>query len=202
MAKYEAKKFRSFEVELDGISKKAMEEHYKLYQGYVNKANEITEKLAALDKDPAKANPTYSDIRELKVEYTRAVGGVKNHENYFAVLGGKGGNPSGKLLKLIERDFGSFENWQKDLKATGIAARGWAWLAYDWDAGHLFNYIGDEQNTFPIWNASVVLAMDVFEHAYYMDFGTGKAAYIDAFFRNIDWTLPEQVAKDVLPDGM
>src|SRR3990170_4642178 len=74
MAKYEAKKFRSFEVELDGISKKAMEEHYKLYQGYVNKANEITEKLAALDKDPAKANPTYSDIRELKVEYTPAAG--------------------------------------------------------------------------------------------------------------------------------
>src|SRR3989304_6214727 len=134
MVKYEAKKFRSFEVELDGISKKAMEEHYKLYQGYVNKANEITEKLAALDKDPAKANPTYSDIRELKAEYTPAVGG--------------------------------------------------------------------EQNTVPIWNASVVLAMDVFEHAYYMDFGTGKSAYIDAFFRNIDWTLPEQITKDVLPDGM
>lgn len=197
--RYEAKKFRSFEVALDGISKKTMEEHYKLYQGYVNKANEILEKLAALDKDPAKANPTYSDIRELKVEYTRAVGGVKNHENYFALLGGTGGKPSGKLAALIERDFGSFEAWQQDLKATGIAARGWAWLAYDWDSRRLFNYIGDEQNTFPVWNASLLLALDVFEHAYFIDFGTAKAAYIDAFFRNLDWTLPEQIARDVLP---
>lgn len=197
--RYEAKKFRSFEVALDGISKKTMEEHYKLYQGYVNKANEILEKLAALDKDPAKANPTYSDIRELKVEYTRAVGGVKNHENYFALLGGTGGRPSGKLAALIERDFGSFEAWQQDLKATGIAARGWAWLAYDWDSGRLFNYIGDEQNTFPIWNASVLLALDVFEHAYFIDFGTAKAAYIDTFFRNLDWTVPERIARDVLP---
>ncbi|MDR7440279.1 MAG: Fe-Mn family superoxide dismutase [Armatimonadota bacterium] len=187
MVRYEAKKFRSFEVELDGISKRTMEEHYKLYQGYVNKANEILEKLAALDKDPAKANPTYSDIRELKVELTRALGGVKNHEIYFEHLGGPGGKPQGALLQLIERDFGSFEEWQKDLKATGIAARGWAWLAYDWDVGKLFNYIGDEQNTYPVWNCTPLVALDVFEHAYFIDFGTSKGAYIDAFFRNLDW---------------
>ncbi|HEX4841622.1 MAG TPA: Fe-Mn family superoxide dismutase, partial [bacterium] len=160
--RYEAKKFRSFDIELTGISKKTMEEHYKLYQGYVNKANEIHEKLAALDKDPAKANPTFSDIRELKVELTRAVGGVKNHEMYFSTLGGSGGAPAGKLGALITREFGSVENWQKDLKATGIAARGWAWSAWDWDTNRLFNYIGDEQNTFPIWNATVIVPLDVF----------------------------------------
>jgi len=187
MAKYEAKKFKSFEVELDGISKRTMEEHYKLYQGYVNKANEILDKLASLDKDPAKANPTYSEIRVLKVELTRALGGIKNHEIYFDHLGGPGGKPEGPILQMIERDFGSFEEWQKDLKATGIAARGWAWLAYDWDTGKLFNYIGDEQNTYPVWNATPILALDVFEHAYFIDFGTNKAAYIDAFFRNLDW---------------
>jgi Fe-Mn family superoxide dismutase len=164
-----------------------MEEHYKLYQGYVNKANQILEKLAALDKDPAKANPTYSDIRVLKVELTRALGGIKNHEIYFDHLGGPGGKPEGALLALLERDFGSFEEWQKDLKATGIAARGWAWTAYDWDTGKLFNYIGDEQNTYPVWNCTPLVALDVFEHAYFIDFGTNKGGYIDAFFRNLDW---------------
>ncbi len=197
--KYEAKKFHAFEVELDGISKKTMEEHYKLYSGYVAKANEIHEKLAALDKDPAKANPTYSEIRELKVELSRAIGGVKHHELYFSHLGGKGGKPSGKLLEMIERDFGSFEEWQRDLKATAIAARGWAWTAYDWNTMRLFNYIGDEQNTYPVWNASAIIALDVFEHAYYLDYQTGKAAYIDAFFRNLDWSPVEEMAK-VFPE--
>jgi Fe-Mn family superoxide dismutase len=190
--KFEAKKFKAFETQLDGISKRTMEEHQKLYQGYVNKANEILDKLQVIDKDPTKANPTYSEIRELKVEYSRAVGGVKNHDHYFSALGGKGGKPTGKLLQLIERDFGSFEEWQKDLKATGVAARGWAWLAWDWDTRRLFNFIGDEQNTYPVWSADVIVALDVFEHAYFIDFGTGKAGYIDAFFRNLDWKAIEQ----------
>lgn len=196
--KYEARKFHAFDVELTGISKKTMEEHYKLYQGYVNKANEIHDRLAALDKDPVKANPTFSDVRALKVELTRAVGGVKNHEIYFTLLGGSGGAPTGKLGDLIKRDFGSFEEWQRDLKATGIAARGWAWTAWDWDTQRLFNYIGDEQNTFPIWNGTAVVALDVFEHAYFLDYGTGKAAYIDAFFKNIDWKQVEKIAEVVL----
>ncbi len=196
--KYEAKKFRAFDVELTGISKKTMDEHYKLYQGYVNKANEIHDKLAVLDKDPAKANPTFSDIRVLKVELTRAVGGVKNHELYFNTLGGTGGAPTGKLADLIKRDFGSVEDWQKDLKATGIAARGWAWTAWDWDTMRLFNYIGDEQNTFPIWNANPIVALDVFEHAYYYDYQTGKGTYIDTFFKNLDWKSVEKLAKVVL----
>lgn len=196
--KYEAKKFRAFDVELAGISKKTMEEHYKLYQGYVNKANEIHDKLAVLDKDPAKANPTYSDIRVLKVELTRAVGGVKNHEIYFTILGGNGGAPTGKIGDLIKRDFGSIEEWQKDLKATAVAARGWAWTAWDWDSGRLFNYLGDEQNTFPIWNANPLVALDVFEHAYYYDYQTAKAPYIDTFFKNLDWKAVEKLAKVVL----
>jgi Fe-Mn family superoxide dismutase len=186
---FTAKQFTSFQVELDGISKKTMEEHYKLYQGYVNKSNEIFSKLAALEKDPAKANQIYSDLRVLKVELSFALGGVKNHEIYFEILGGKGGPATGRVAEFINRDFGSYEEWAKDLKATGIAARGWVWLAYDWDTRMFFNYLGDAQNTFPIWNASPVLALDTYEHAYFIDYGAARAPYIDAFLRNIDWDV-------------
>jgi len=189
MAKYEAKKFRSFEVELSGISKRTMEEHYKLYQGYVAKANEILDRLGSGGVDLSKANPTYSEIRELKIELSRALGGVKNHELYFEHLGGKGGKPSGKLLGLIEKAYGSFDAWKADLRATAMSARGWAWTAYDYDAGQVFNFIGDEQNTYPIWNCGLLVALDCFEHAYFIDYGTAKASYVDKFFDNLDWDV-------------
>ena len=188
-----AKQFPSFQKELDGISKRTMEEHYKLYQGYVNKYNEITTKLDALTADDYKAaNPTYSLVRELKVELARAVGGVKNHELYFNHLGGKGGAPDAALTAQIEKDFGSFDKWLADFKATGAAARGWAFLAWDREYGRLFNMIGDEQFSFPVWNAVPVLAMDVFEHAFFIDFGAAKAAYIEKFFANLDWNDVEK----------
>lgn len=191
---YEAKKFNSIK-ELDGISQKTMEDHYKLYEGYVKKANEIEEKLKTVDK--ATANQVYSDLRELKLEYSFAVGGVKNHEVYFGHLGGTGGEPSGALLEMIKRDFGSFDAWKEDLKQTGLAARGWVWLAYDWNTNKLFNYLGDAQNTFPVWDASVLLALDTYEHAYWADYGTARASYIDAFFKNLDWQVVEEKFKAV-----
>jgi Fe-Mn family superoxide dismutase len=172
-------------LELDGISRATIEAHYKLYQGYVGKRNEILAKLAGVDL--AAANGTYSELRELKVELSFAVGGIKNHELYFEHLGGNGGPASGAIAGLIDRDFGSFDAWRADLKATGIAGRGWAWTAYDWDEGRLFNYIGDAQNTFPVWNATPLVALDVYEHAYWLDFQTDRAAYIDTFFDNLDW---------------
>jgi superoxide dismutase, Fe-Mn family len=188
-----AKQFASFQKDLDGISKRTMEEHYKLYQGYVNKYNEIMTKVEALGADDYKAaNATYSPIRELKVELARAVGGVKNHELYFNHLGGKGGKPSGALASQIDKDFGSFDKWLSDFKATGVAARGWVWLAWDRDLNYMFNMIGDEQYSFPVWNAVPVLAMDVFEHAFWIDFGSAKAAYIDKFFANLDWADVEK----------
>ena len=64
-----------------------------------------------------------------------------------------------------------------------MAGRGWAWTAYDWDEGRLFNYVGDAQNTFPVWNATPLVALDVYEHAYFLDYQTDRAAYIEAFFR-------------------
>ena len=172
-------------LELDGISRETVEAHYKLYEGYVNKRNEIMEKLAEVDL--AGANQVYSEVRALKVDLSFAVGGIKNHEIYFEHLGGGGRDPDGPVGELIRRDFGSATEWRADLKATGMAGRGWAWTAYDWDEGRLFNYVGDAQNTFPIWNATPLVALDVYEHAYFIDYQTDRASYIDAFFNNLDW---------------
>ena len=174
-------------LELDGISRETVEAHYKLYEGYVNKRNEIMGKLGELD--PAAANQVYSEVRALKVDLTFALGGIKNHEIYFDQLGGDGGEPDGAIRNLIARDFGSVGDWRADLTATGMAARGWAWTAYDWDEGRLFNYIGDAQNTFPIWNATPLVALDVYEHAYFIDYQTDRASYIEAFFGNLDWDV-------------
>jgi Fe-Mn family superoxide dismutase len=173
--------------ELEGISRQAVEAHYRLYQGYVAKRNEILAKLR--DVDLAAANQVYSDLRALKVELTFAIGGIKNHELYFEHLGGAGGEPKGPFSDFVARDFGSVEAWRADLKATGLAARGWAWTAWDWDERRLFNYIGDAQNTFPVWNATPLVALDVYEHAYFLDFETDRAAYIDAFFNNLDYDV-------------
>jgi superoxide dismutase, Fe-Mn family len=181
-------------LEMDGISRASVEAHYKLYEGYVAKRNEILQKLGAVDL--GSANQVYSDLRALKVELTFAIGGVKNHEIYFEHLGGGGGNPDGAVGELIEREFGSIEAWWADLKATGMGGRGWAWTAYDWDEQRLFNYIGDAQNTFPIWNATPLVALDVYEHAYFLDYRTDRASYIDAFLRNLDWgVVNEWVSK-------
>jgi len=171
--------------DLEGISRATIEAHYKLYQGYVAKRNEILGRLAEVD--PTDANQVYSDFRALKVDLTFAIGGIKNHELYFEHLGGVGGDPKGVFGTLVARDFGSVAAWKADLKATGLAGRGWAWTAYDWDERRLFNYIGDAQNTFPVWNATPLVALDVYEHAYFLDFGTDRASYIDAFFHNLDY---------------
>ena len=166
---------------------RSVEAHHRLYQGYVAKRNEILGKLAALDRSGA--NQVYSELRALKVDLSFAIGGIKNHEVYFAHLGGQGGDPTGAIGDLIKRDFGSVGAWRDDLTATGMAARGWAWTAYDWDEGRLFNYLGDAQNTYPVWNATPLVALDTYEHAYFLDFQTDRAAYIEAFYANLDWSV-------------
>ena len=151
------------------------------------KRNEILGLLGGVDLD--RANQVSSDVRALKVDLTFAIGGIKNHEVYFAHLGGEGGDPDGEFRALAERDFGSVEHWRADLRSTAMAARGWAWTAYDRDEGRLFNYIGDAQNTFPVWNATPLVALDVYEHAYFLDYQTDRGSYVDAFFENLDWDV-------------
>jgi Fe-Mn family superoxide dismutase len=172
-------------LELDGISRATIEAHYRLYQGYVAKRNEILGLLEGVDL--GKANQVYSELRSLKLDLTFALGAIKNHEVYFAHLGGEGGDPNGTFGHLVERDFGSADRWCADLRATAMAGRGWAWTAYDWDEARLLNFLGDAQNTFPVWNATPLVAVDVHEHAYFLDYQTDRASYIDAFFANLDW---------------
>jgi Fe-Mn family superoxide dismutase len=174
-------------LELDGISRMSILAHYSLYEGYVDKRNEILEQLASADR--ASANQVHSELRALKVDLSFAIGGIKNHEVYFEHLGGEGGDPAGAVARLITRDFGSAQAWRSDLKTVGMTGAGWVWTAYDWDEGRLFNYVGDAQNTFPIWNATPLVALDLDEHAYILDFESDRGAYIDAFLNNLDWSV-------------
>ena len=100
-----------------------------------------------------------------------------------------GGDPRGRIASRIVRDFDSVEAWRADLKATALASRGWAWTAYDWDERRLFNYLGDSQGTFPVWNATPLVAIDLDEHAYFLDYRTDRGAYVDAVLDNLDWAI-------------
>ncbi|OGF64578.1 superoxide dismutase [Candidatus Giovannonibacteria bacterium RIFCSPHIGHO2_01_FULL_45_24] len=173
-------------TELDGLSEKQLKEHHNvLYAGYVKKIGEIEEKLKSVDL--SSANATYSDLRELKIEETFALNGVKLHEGYFDNMVSAGSPTSGKILEMINRDFGSYENWEKEFKALGLAARGWVVLGYDLDEKKLKNILCDSHHQGAPWNMFALLIMDVYEHAYFIDYATGRKAYIEAFFKNIDW---------------
>ena len=186
----EAKKFNESIYSMNGISKKTGEDHLKLYMGYVNKYNEITEKIKNLsDDDYAKANQVFSSVRSLKTELSFAWGGVVNHEIYFNHLGGTGGTESCSLLKQIETDFGSFESYKKDMKASAISARGWVWTVWNMREKKLMNHIGDSQNTYSLWETSPLMALDTYEHAYSVDYGVNRGSYVDAFFQNINWKI-------------
>jgi superoxide dismutase, Fe-Mn family len=186
-----------YSSEKAGISRKTHDEHLKLWQGYANKTNQIRKALAEMTVDPSTANQIFSDFRSLKADYSFAYEGLINHNIYFETLGGDGGPATGRIAELINEAYGSFDNWVADWKATGMAGRGWAYLGYDHDEKRVFNFLGDAQNTFPIWNHTCVLAMDVYEHAYYLDFGTARMKYIEAYLQCIDWnavnTLGEKV---------
>ncbi len=172
---------------LDGISNQQIDYHFEThYKGYVNKLNEIWERLQSADR--SKANQNYSEFRELKLEETFNYDGSLLHELYFENLKAQKSSVPEDLKKAIERDFGSYEKWVEDFKATGTAFRGWALLVFDLNTGKLRNIGADVHNTNGIWNAIVVLALDVYEHAYYTDFGPKRAGYLDAFMKNVDWS--------------
>lgn len=174
--------------ELKGLSEKQLSEHHDvLYAGYVKKISEIEEKLKNVDL--SSANGTYSDLRELKMEETFALNGVKLHEGYFEnmIPEGQGARGKGQVFDMIERDFGSYETWEKEFKAMGLAARGWVVLGYDLDEGRLKNILCDSHNQGGVWNMIALLIMDVYEHAYFLDYATARKTYIEAFFQNIDW---------------
>ena len=174
-----------FSKELSGISKRQIDEHHDvLYAGYVKKLNEIHTKIETADV--TEANATFSQIRELKLEETFARNAVELHEEYFDNLGGDG-VPKGVVLDLIKEDFGSFEKWQQQFVALGISARGWVILAFDKQDLKLHNYLSDFHSHGGVWNCSPILVLDVYEHAYFLDYGTARRKYLDAFMKNVDW---------------
>lgn len=183
----------SYKEGIAGLSGKMFEEHLKLYHGYVKKSNEIQEKLESADK--SEANGVWSAIGELKRQETFAVNGMKLHEVYFGHLHG-GGTPGGTLLAMIEKDFGSLEEWKEDMVATAISARGWAITAFDYRDNRLHNYGSDAHNVGAVWGAVPLIVLDVYEHAYFMDYGVNRKSYLDAFFKNLDWNFANKLVAD------
>lgn len=179
--------------DLEGISLKSIQEHFKLYEGYVKKTNEIQTKLAGAEK--SEANGVYSSYGELRRQETFAVNGMKLHEVYFNQIDGNG-VPSGDLQKMIENDFDSVDAWKSEMVATGLSSRGWAILAYDLKDNRLHVYGADAQNVGAVWGAIPLIALDVYEHAYFMDHGTNRKAYIEGFFKNLNWTKANEIIKE------
>lgn len=174
----------SFDKGVAGMSPKMLEAHVKLYEGYVKKTNEI--QTAVAGADTTAANGVYSMFGELKRQETFAVNGMKLHEVYFGHLRGAG-EPKGALKQMIEKDWGSVDAWKEEMVATGMSARGWAILAFDFKDKRLHVYASDSHNVGAVWNAIVLFALDVYEHAYFIDYGVKRKDYIDSFFKNLDW---------------
>jgi superoxide dismutase, Fe-Mn family len=174
-----------------GFSDTLLNNHFKLYQGYVNNTNGVMEKLSALLADGKEKTPEYA---ELKRRFGWEFNGMRLHEFYFANIGGKKPvDPKGKLFQKIVEEFGSFENWTKDFKATGLMRGiGWVVLYQDGPSGRLINAWINEHDVGHPAGASPILIMDVFEHAYITDYQLDRAKYIEAFFNAINW---EEIGK-------
>ncbi|MBI2062510.1 MAG: superoxide dismutase [Candidatus Yanofskybacteria bacterium] len=194
MSKKEIKPLSYDAGSLKGISQKTIEIHHgKLYAGYVNKSNEVSEKLGELRKSgKVEGNQIYSELRGLKQGETFARNGMYLHENYFAILGGDG-SPKGEVLKAIEEKWGSFEDFKTYFSACGMAARGWAILCWDMYEKRLMQYNCDAQNHGGVWGCIPIIAMDVYEHSYFIDTGSDRATYIKAFFDNLNWDKIEEL---------
>jgi Fe-Mn family superoxide dismutase len=171
-----------------GLSAKQLSEHHDvLYAGYVKKYNEIVEKIKTVDLEST--NNTFSNLRELFVEKNFALNGIKLHESYFDNMTDQPSEIDGNIKKMIEDRWGSVEKWQAEFSALGIAARGWVVLAFDYNLGQLENYLYDVHNQGGVADTELVLVMDVYEHAYFLDYATARKDYIAAFMAAIDWKV-------------
>ena len=170
---------------LNGLSAKLIESHYENnYGGAMRRLNAITEQLESLD---FVGTPGHV-LNSLKREQLVALNSTLLHEIYFASLGGDG-KPTAPLTEAITRDFGSVERWRSEFTAMakGLAGgSGWVLLTWIPRDGHLVNqYAAD--HTQGAAGGIPVLALDMYEHSYHIDFGANAVAYVDAFMRNIDW---------------
>ncbi|MBK7837398.1 MAG: superoxide dismutase [Candidatus Obscuribacter sp.] len=185
---YTAKDFGALVTKnMPGLSSSQIEQHLKLYKGYVGKSNEIYNKLK--DVDITSANATYSPLRELLLEQSFAVNGVVYHELYFGNLGGSGGEPTGDLKAALDERFGSGAKFMDFLKASGKSMRGWVIVGYNMRGNHIDFFGLDTHNMFSPTATVPLLVLDVYEHAYMIDYGIDRAKYLDAFVKNLDWSV-------------
>lgn len=179
---------------IEGFSDNLLKNHFTLYQGYVTNTNKLAESLDQMLKD---GKTGLQEFSELKRRFGWEFNGMRLHEYYFDNLGGKGGiEKGGRLFKKLSEVFGSYENWEKEFKAVGtMRGIGWAILYHDPFTGRLFNFWINEHDTGHPSGCSPILILDVFEHAFMIDYGLKRADYIEAFFKNIDWNVVERRIK-------
>ena len=184
---YEPKNFDHL-LGLKGFSDQLLKNHFSLYQGYVTNTNKLADALNAILKEGKTGTPEYA---ELKRRFGWEFNGMRLHEYYFGNMTKTAVelDRNSRLAKKIVEDFGSFESWEKDFKAAGaLRGIGWVILYYDSFAGRLFNVWVNEHDVGHLSSASPILVMDVFEHAFMIDYGLKRADYIEAFFKAIDWS--------------
>jgi Fe-Mn family superoxide dismutase len=183
---YTAKDY-SVLVGMEGFSETLLKNHFTLYQGYVTNTNKVAEILDQMLREGKTGTPEYA---ELKRRFGWEFNGMRLHEYYFENLGGKAPlNRDSKLSKQMQTDFGGYESWEKDFKATGaMRGIGWVVLYEDITNGRLFNVWVNEHDVSHPAGCNPVLIMDVFEHAFMIDYGLKRADYIEAFFKNLNWT--------------
>ena len=191
MKKFEEVKFNI--GSLKGISVKNIEEHLKLYAGYVNQTNLVLSKIEELLVDAEKNMGILSGLQKrLGFEYN----GMRNHEVYFESLSGDENFLSGesKLQKQIVEDFGSFDTWLAYFKAIATTRGiGWAILYLDKKENRLLNAWVDEQHLGQLQNCAPIIALDMWEHAFITDYQpSGKKQYIEDFFENLNWEVVEK----------
>ena len=173
-------------IGMDGFSQTLLTNHFTLYQGYVTNTNKLMDILATMLKEGKTATPEYA---ELKRRFGFEFNGMRLHEYYFENLGGKATlDKSGALAKKLAAAYGSYDAWEQDFRATGaMRGIGWVVLYQDNVTGGLFNQWVNEHEVGHLAGCRPILVMDVFEHAFMIDYGLKRADYIAAFFKNINW---------------
>ncbi len=188
MQHYQEKKFNLQNIV--GLSEKQISEHLKLYAGYVKNVNKLSEDIARLSSDEANATAAAELRRRLGFEFN----GMRLHELYFEALGtGQNLREGGALETELAAQFGSFDAWASDFKKAGMMRGiGWVILCHDPQSGNLFNTWITDHEIGHLAGLPILLAMDVWEHAYAVDFlPTGRKEYIEVFFKNLRWDIIE-----------
>jgi len=178
--------------ELTNISDEQINDHWKLYEGYVNQVNKLNEEHAQLQTKGEAGSLIYADRRR---RYGFEYNGMVLHEYYFGNLkAGENELSNGNLRKMLENQWGSFEKWAEDFANTGrTRSIGWAILYFDPASQQLTNHFIQEHGNGNISGFIPILVMDVWEHAYMVDHKAGgRAYYINAFLKNINWSIIEQ----------